>query len=89
MPTMRTFFGRLCIAEALEAAKSDTCSAHRVYNNLRANWPDVLKILIKSTRYFHRQGEVSNGEDQASNKRFLPRARGWGGQRRLDTGLCM
>lgn len=55
--------GLLCIARALEGGESDITSVHHVYNNLRAERPDVLKLLTEPIWYFDRKGEVSKGED--------------------------
>ena len=55
--------GLLCIARALEGGESDICSAHQVYNDLKAERPDVLETLIKPIWYFDRKGEVSQGEE--------------------------
>lgn len=55
--------GLLCVARALEGGESDICSAHQVYNGLRAERPDVLETLTKPIWYFDRKGEVSKGEE--------------------------
>ncbi|KAG7005765.1 hypothetical protein G7Y79_00018g045720 [Physcia stellaris] len=55
--------GLLCIARALEGGESDIVSVHHVYNTLRAEHPDVLKLLTEPIWYFDRKGEVSKGED--------------------------
>ena len=55
--------GLLCIARALEGGESDIVSSHHVYNVLRKERPDVLKMLTEPTWYFDRKGEVSRGED--------------------------
>ena len=55
--------GLLCIARALEGGESDIVSVHHVYNTLRAERPDVLKLLTEPIWYFDRKGEVSKGED--------------------------
>ena len=55
--------GLLCIARALEGGESDITSVHHVYNTLRRERPDVLKILTEPIWYFDRKGEVSEGED--------------------------
>lgn len=55
--------GLLCIARALEGGESDITSVHHVYNVLRKERPDVLKILTEPIWYFDRKGEVSKGED--------------------------
>ena len=55
--------GLLCIARALEGGESDIVSAHRVYNILRKERPDVLKTLTQPIWYFDRKGEISQGEE--------------------------
>ena len=55
--------GLLCVARALEGGESDICSSHLVYNDLKANRPDVLETLTKPIWYFDRKGEVSQGEE--------------------------
>lgn len=55
--------GLLCVARAKEGGESDICSAHRVYNALRAERPDVLETLVEPAWYFDRKGEVSEGEE--------------------------
>jgi Taurine catabolism dioxygenase TauD, TfdA family len=55
--------GLLCVARALEGGESDICSAHQVYNVLKAERPDVLETLTKPIWYFDRKGEVSKGEE--------------------------
>ena len=55
--------GLLCIARALEGGESDITSVHNVYNTLRTERPDVLKLLAQPIWYVDRKGEVSKGED--------------------------
>ena len=55
--------GLLCIARALEGGESDIASVHNVYNTLRTERPDVLKLLAQPLWYVDRKGEVSKGED--------------------------
>ncbi len=55
--------GLLCIARALEGGESDITSVHHIYNVLRKERPDVLRLLTEPIWYFDRKGEVSKGED--------------------------
>lgn len=55
--------GLLCLARPLEGGESDICSSHQVYNNLRKERPDVMKLLIEPIWYFDRKGEVSDGSE--------------------------
>ena len=55
--------GLLCIAKALEGGESDITSVHHVYNVLKKERPDVLKLLTEPIWYNDRKGEVSKGED--------------------------
>ena len=51
------------MARALEGGESDIVSSHHVYNVLRKDHPDALKILTEPIWYFDRKGEVSQVED--------------------------
>ncbi|MCJ1336311.1 hypothetical protein MMC09_001587 [Bachmanniomyces sp. S44760] len=55
--------GLLCIARAEEGGESDIVSSYGVYNVLRKERPDLLKLLTEPVWYFDRKGEVSEGED--------------------------
>ena len=75
--------GLLCIARALEGGESDLCSAHHVYNVLRAERPDVLERLIKPIWFFDRKGEVSEGEEPYIRTSIFYLERGGGKDRRV------
>lgn len=55
--------GLLCVARALEGGESDIISAHRIYNLLSKERPDVLRTLTEPIWYFDRKGEISQGEE--------------------------
>jgi hypothetical protein len=54
--------GLLCIAKALEGGESDVVSAHRVFNVLQKERPDVVETLTEPNWFFDRKGEVSRGQ---------------------------
>jgi Taurine catabolism dioxygenase TauD, TfdA family len=56
--------GLICLQKALSGGESQVVSTHNIYNFLRKERPDVLKLLCQVHWFYDRKGECSKGEKE-------------------------